>query len=382
MDNFKESVFKQMLQVKRERIAAGHDVFDFSVGSPNVPPAPHIIKTLLESAANPENYVYSLTDLPELRRAAATWYKNRFDVSLDPQTQITSLLGSQEGLSHIALAFADDGDTILVPDPCYPVFSDGPLIAGASPYYMPMRPENDWIIDFRDIPAKAAKDARLMIVSYPNNPTTAIAPPQFYRDLIAFAKEYDIIVLHDNAYSDLVFDGVRVGSFLNYEGATDIGIEFNSLSKTYGIAGARVGFCLGNAEVVDVVKKLKSNMDYGIFLPVQHASITAITGDQTCVTGTCMAYQTRRDAICGGLNSIGWNVGHCPATMFLWAPIPDKYGSSMEFVLDLVEQTGVITTPGEAFGPSGDRFVRIAFVQDVDTINRAVRSIKESGILN
>ena len=382
MGNFKEGVFAKMLQLKRDKIAQGGEVFDFSVGTPNVPPAPHIIKALTDAAADPTNYIYAISDLPELQQAVSTWYKNRFNVALDPETEVTSLLGSQEGLAHISLAFADSGERILVPDPCYPIFGDGVLIAGAEPYYMPMRAENNWIIDLRDISTAVAKKARLMIVSYPNNPTTAIAPPEFYRDLIAFAKEHDIIVLHDNAYSDLVFDGASVGSFLNYEGARDVGVEFNSLSKTYGIAGARIGFCVGNPDVVGIMKKLKSNMDYGIFIPVQRAAIAAITGDQHCVATNCAAYQSRRDALCDGLTSIGWMVARSAATMFVWAPIPQKYGSSMEFVMDLIEKTGVIVTPGEAFGPSGNRFVRMAFVQEVSTIKRAVQSIKESGIFN
>ena len=382
MGNFKEGVFAKMLQFKKDRLAQGGAVFDFSVGTPNVPPAPHIIKALTDAAADPANYIYAISDLPELQQAVSTWYKNRFNVVLDPATEVTSLLGSQEGLSHISLAFADNGERILVPDPCYPIFGDGVLIAGAEPYYMPMRAENNWIIDLRDISTDVAKKARLMIVSYPNNPTTAVAPPEFYRDLIAFAKEHSIIVLHDNAYSDLVFDGASVGSFLNYEGARDVGVEFNSLSKTYGIAGARIGFCVGNPEVVGIMKKLKSNMDYGVFIPVQKAAIAAITGDQQCVATNCAAYQSRRDALCDGLTSIGWKVARSAATMFVWAPIPEKYGSSMEFVMDLIEKTGVIVTPGEAFGPSGNRFVRMAFVQEVSTIERAVQSIKESGIFN
>lgn len=382
MESFKEGVFASLLAVKRARLAEGLDVIDMSVGSPNVPPASHIIDTLAEEAKNPANYVYAITDLAELREAAAKWYRTRFAVELDPETEITSLLGSQEGLGHISLAFADEGDVILTPDPCYPIFEAGPLLSGAKLHYMPMVREKNYIIDLRDIPEDTARAARLMIVSYPNNPTTALATPEFYRDLIAFAKEYDIVVLHDNAYSELVFDGGVGGSFLRYEGARDVGVEFNSLSKTYGIAGARVGFCLGNREVVTAVKNLKSNLDYGIFLPTQKAAIQAITGDQSCVRETREAYRRRRDVLYEGLRSAGWDVEKSAATMFMWARIPDKFESSMAFAMELVEKTGVMVTPGSAFGPSGEGFVRMAFVQNEDSISRAVQAIKESGILD
>ena len=380
MQNFSESVFTSLLAIKSKRLSRGEPVYDFSVGTPNVPPAKHIVDALALGAADPKNYTYAISDLSDLRCACRDWYRNRFNVTLDPDSEITSLIGSQEGLSHIALALINEGDTVLVPDPCYPAFKDGPLIAGAELHYMQMRRENNFIIDLRDIPPDVAKRAKLMIVSYPNNPTTAMATDEFYMDLIAFAKDFDITVLHDNAYSDLVFDGRDCGSFLRFDGAMDVGVEFNSLSKTYGLAGARIGFCMGNREVVSALKTLKSNMDYGIFIPVQRAAIAAITGDQACVRDTCLAYQERRDAICDGLRSIGWNVGKGPATMFVWAGIPDNFASSQEFVTELVNRSGVLVTPGSAFGPSGEGFVRLAFVQSVETINEAVTAIKNSGI--
>jgi len=302
-------------------------------------------------------------------------------VELNPNTEICSLLGSQEGLAHISLSIVDEDDLVLVPDPCYPVFSDGPLIAGARLYFMPQKKENGYIIRLEDIPQEIARKAKFMLVSYPNNPTAAMASDEFYEELISFAKKYDIIVLHDNAYSELVFDEKIGGSFLSFPGAKDVGVEFNSLSKTYGLAGARIGFCVGNEEVVAQLKRLKSNMDYGMFLPIQKAAIAAITGDQSCVEATKKAYESRRDILCGGFNSIGWKMEYPAATMFVWAEIPPHYKRSDEFAMDLMEKAGVIVTPGSAFGPSGEGYVRMALVQDGAVLEKAVQSVRESGIL-
>ena len=288
----------------------------------------------------------------------------------------------QEGLAHIALSIVDEGDRVLVPDPCYPIFADGPSLAGASLYYMPQKKENHYVINLSEIPEEVAMEARLMIVSYPNNPTTAVAPDSFYRELIAFAKKYNIIVLHDNAYSELVFDGKSCGSFLRFPGAREVGVEFNSLSKTYGLAGARVGFCIGNREVVGRLKTLKSNMDYGLFLPIQKAAAAAVTGDQSCVAVTRAAYEKRRDLLCEGLAEIGWKIDKPEATMFVWRKVPGHFDTSLEFVKELFEQTGVLVTPGSAFGPSGEGYVRMALVQDEEAIHRAVKAIKSSKILD
>lgn len=382
MDRFGEGVFSMLAQMKQRRLEEGKMIVDLSIGAPNIPPAPHILKVLSEECLIPENYIYAISDRKALLEAVSLWYRNRYGVELDPETEICSLLGSQEGLSHIAMTIADEGDRILVPDPCYPVFADGPSLAGASLYYMPQRKENHYIIDLKEIPEEVAMEAKLMVVSYPNNPTAVMAPDSFYRELIAFAKKYDIIVLHDNAYSELVFDGKTCGSFLRFPGAREVGVEFNSLSKTYGLAGARVGFCVGNREVVGRLKTLKSNMDYGMFLPIQKAAIAAITGDQSCVAQTRAAYEKRRDLLCDGFNAIGWKIDKPEATMFVWAKIPDHFNGSLEFVTELFEQTGVLVTPGSAFGPSGEGYVRMALVQDEEAIGKAVNAVKESGILD
>ena len=382
MDRFGEGVFSMLAQMKKKKLEEGEMIVDLSIGAPNIAPAPHILKALSEACLVPENYLYAIQDQQALLEAVSDWYARRYGVELNPETEICSLLGSQEGLAHIALSIVDEGDVVLVPDPCYPVFADGPSLAGAELYYMPLKKENDYIIQLQDIPEEVAKKAKLMVVSYPNNPTTAMAPAQFYQDLVAFAKKYDIIVLHDNAYSELVFDGKTCGSFLSYPGAKEIGVEFNSLSKTYGLAGARIGFCLGNKEVVKHLKMLKSNMDYGMFLPIQAAAVAALTGDQDCVYDTMKAYEARRDILCDGLRSIGWEMDRPVATMFVWAPIPKQYESSEAFVMDLVEKTGVMVTPGSAFGPSGEGFVRMALVQDREALERAIHAVDESGIFS
>ena len=380
MDAFGTGIFSVLLQKKQEKEAQGISVIDLSVGTPNIPPEERIRQVLSQAALDPKSYVYAIRDTSALQKAAAEWYRRRYGVELDPQTQVCSLMGAQEGLSHIALTVADPGDIVLVPDPCYPVFADDPRVAGARLSYMPLKKENDYLIDFSAIDPETARRAKLMMVSYPNNPTCAIAPPSFYRELIEFARTYDIMVLHDNAYSELTFDGVKGGSFLSYPGAMDVGVEFNSLSKTYGMAGARVGFCLGNREMVEKLKLLKSNMDYGMFLPVQQAAIEAITGDQSCVERTRKAYQRRRDALCRSFAQAGWTIDPPKATMFAWAAIPKTFSSSQAFALELLEKTGVLVTPGSGFGPSGEGYVRLALVQDEDVILEAAGRIAKSGL--
>ncbi|NLM10670.1 MAG: aminotransferase class I/II-fold pyridoxal phosphate-dependent enzyme [Clostridiaceae bacterium] len=381
IEQLNEGIFSKLLELKRDRITNGEQVIDLSVGAPNIAPARHILDALCSAAADERNYTYAISDQIDLLNAVSSWYKNRYGVELDPKTEICSLLGSQEGFALISMTIVDEGDLVLIPDPCYPVFADGPRMAGAKLHYMPQKRENGYIVNLKDIPEDVAKKAKLIIVSYPNNPTTAVAPDSFYNELIAFAKEYDIIVLHDNAYSDLVFDNKKGGSFLSYPGAKDVGVEFNSLSKTYGLAGARVGFCVGSKEVVSRLKILKSNLDYGMFIPIQKAAVAAITGDQSCVSRTREAYEMRRNILCDGFNSIGWNMKRPEATMFVWAQIPPKYEKSIDFAMDMITKAGVMVTPGSAFGPSGEGHVRIALVQDIEDINKAVEAVKKSGIL-
>ena len=380
MEQFGEGVFSRLAEMRKNRVAEGKEVFDLSIGAPNIPPAKRIMEVMAKAVMEPKNNVYDINDTQEMLQAVAQWYQRRYGVTLDADTEICSLLGSQDGLSHIALSILDAGDVMLVPDPCYPIFADGPRLAGAELYYMPQKKENDYVIQLQEIPEEVAKKAKFMLVSYPNNPTAAMAPESFYHELVAFAKKYDIIVLHDNAYSELVFDGRSWGSFLSIPGAKDVGVEFNSLSKTYGLAGARIGYCLGNSRVVSMLKTLKSNMDYGMFLPIQAAAVEAITGDQSVVAETRAAYERRRDVLCDGLIAAGWQMDKPPGTMFVWAPVPEQYADSESFVRDLLDKTGVLVTPGSAFGPSGEGYVRMALVQSEEDMQRIVEAVKQSGI--
>ncbi len=380
MDQFGEGVFSRLAEMRRKRLAQGKDVYDLSIGAPNIPPAKRIMEVMAKAVMDPANYVYAINDTQKLLDAVAHWYQRRYSVELDTQTEICSLLGSQDGLSHIALSILDPGDVMLVPDPCYPIFADGPRIAGAELYYMPLKKENDYVIQLQDIPEDIAKRAKFMLISYPNNPTAAMAPESFYHEVVAFAKKYDIIVLHDNAYSELVFDGKSCGSFLSIPGAREVGVEFNSLSKTYGLAGARIGFCVGNTKVVGMLKTLKSNIDYGMFLPIQAAAVEALEGDQSIVVDTRAAYERRRDILCQGLQAVGWHMDKPAGSMFVWAPIPESYESSEAFVADLLDKAGVLVTPGSAFGPSGEGYVRMALVQTEEDMDKIVQAVKSSGI--
>ncbi|MFR2821074.1 MAG: aminotransferase class I/II-fold pyridoxal phosphate-dependent enzyme [Thomasclavelia sp.] len=378
MNLFSESIFTTLAKKTKQRKEAGLPVIDFSTGTPNIPPSKNIRETLSKAALDPKNYVYAINDLPELIDAVINWYQRRYNVNLN-NDEICSLLGSQEGLSHLGMTLIDENDIVLVPNPSYPIFKDGPLIAGAKIVEMPLLKENDYLIDFSKIDKNIAKKAKFMVVSYPNNPTCGVANDEFYLNLIQFAKENEIIVLHDNAYSELLFE-TPGKSFLSYPGAKDVGIEFNSLSKTYGLAGARIGFALGNSEIIKQIKTLKSNIDYGMFIPIQLAAIEAITGDQSCVEQTRNAYKERRDAFLTNAKKIGWKIDKTKGTMFIWAKIPDKYKTSFDFVDDLFNQTGILFVPGNAFGSYGEGFVRIALIQDIQTIEKAFSLINKTNI--
>lgn len=378
MDLLAEGVFSRLDEEKQNMLASGKAVYDFTIGSPNIAPSKEVMDALITAAQQPESYMYSLHDTKELKETIQAWYRKRYQVELDTETEILSLQGSQEGLAHVALALCDEGDIVLIPAPSYPIFANGPKIAGAELYEMPMLKEYDYLIQFDAIPEEIAEKAKMMIISYPNNPTGATAPDSFYEELIQFAKAHDIIVIHDTAYSNLVFDGEEGKSFLYYAGAKDIGIEFNSFSKTYGMAGARIGICVGNAEIVGILRKLKSNIDYGMFLPIQKAAIAALTQDQSIVKETRETYQRRRNRIVAGAAAAGWHIASCKSTMFLWAQILEGYGSSEEFALNLLKCSGMLVTPGSSFGAYGEGFVRIALVQSDEVIEQALQALKES----
>lgn len=380
MNGLTSAIFSKLENKRNDLLTQGKEVFNFSVGTPDIPPAPHIINALQEAAGKAENYKYALKDMTELVETVVDWYLTRFGVQLE-KAEVMSLMGSQDGLSHISLTLADPGDVVMVQDPGYPIFSVGPALANASIYKLPILEEKKFLIDFDEIEPSAAHAAKLMIVSYPNNPVTATAPDDFYEKLVWFAKKYDIVVLHDNAYSELVFDGGRGGSFLSFPGAKDIGIEFNSLSKSYNMTGCRISFALGNSRIIEQLRTLKSHLDYGVFLPVQKAAIAALRGPQDNLRETVSTYQRRRDIMVEGFSNIGWPMVKPPATMFVWARIPENYKSSEEFTLELLERTGVIVVPGSSFGGRGEGYVRLALVQPEEAINKAIGRVKASGIV-
>ena len=339
------------------------------------------MKAMEEACKDPDNYKYAMADRPEMLEAMKNFYKNRFGVELETD-QIMSMYGSQEGMAHIALVMCDPGDVVLVPNPGYPVFGMGPQLMGAKVETYPLYAENNFLPDFADIPEETAKAAKFMIISYPANPVCSVADDSFYEKAIAFAKKYNVILLHDNAYSDIIFGGKEGKSFLSYKGAMEVGIEFYSLSKSYNMTGMRISFALGNKDVIQMFRKVRSQIDYGIFLPVQYGAVAALTGPQDAVKAQCEEYDRRNHALSEGLTSIGWRVPLSQGTMFSWAPIPNGFTNSNDFVMELMEKTGLIVTPGSSFGSLGEGFVRFALVLDVPTIQEAVKSVRESGILN
>ena len=373
-------IFNILNDKKKELLNKGMKVYNFSIGTPDFQPAPHIMEAMQDACKDPQNYKYAIDDKPELVQAMADYYKNRFGVTL-AEDEIMTVYGSQEGMTHLGWAICDPGDLVLVPNPGYPIFSIGPMFCDAEIYEYPIYPEDNYMLKFENIPEEIAKRAKMIVVSYPLNPVCAVADDKFYEELIAFAKKYNIIVLHDNAYADIVYGG-RVGkSFLEYEGAKEVGVEFYSLSKTYNMTGMRISFTVGNAQIISQFKKVRSQIDYGIFPAIQKAAVAALTGPQDMVKEQCAEYERRNQALCGGLRKIGWNVPDSQGSMFVWAPIPENFSSSEKFVLELMEKSGVIVVPGTAFGSLGEGYVRFALVYPVEEIEKAVQAIADSGIL-
>ncbi len=381
MKLFGDEIFAALNEKKVALEAEGRTIYNLSVGTPDFAPAPHIVRALAGAAADPENWKYSLRDLPELLEAVCAYYKRRFGVEITP-AQVASCNGSQEGCGHIGMALCDEGDTVLLPNPCYPVFIAGAKLAGAEPWYYPLVKEHDFLPYVQGIPEDVARRAKYMIVSLPANPVGSVGTPALYEELVAFAKKYDILLIHDNAYSDIIFDGAEGRSLFNTPGAMDVGVEFFSLSKSFDVTGARISFLVGRPDVVAAFRRLRGQIDFGMFLPVQQAAIAALTGPLDMVKAQCAVYQQRRDALCGGLRGIGWPVPDSHGSMFVWAPIPANYRSSMDFCMDLVEKSGVLCTPGSSFGPAGEGYVRFALTMPAERIAEAVRAIAESGILN
>ena len=379
INNFKPGIFGALNEKKEELLRAGRKVYNLSVGTPDFPPAPHVVKAMQEACGKAENYKYSLADLPELLEAVKYRYEKRFGVHIGTD-EVMSVYGSQEAMAHIGKVFCDPGDVILVPDPGYPMFEMSGIMAGADVEYYPIKEENGYLPDLDSIPGETLRKTKYMIVSYPLNPVCVCAPDEFYEKLIAFAKKNDIVILHDNAYSDITFTDRPGRSFLSFEGAKDVGVEFYSLSKSYNLTGARISFVVGNKDIVSRFRLLRSQIDYGIFYPVQYAASAPLTGPDDFIEEQRRQYAARNQALCGGLRKIGWNVPDSQGTMFVWAKIPAGYESSADFCLKLMEKTGVIVTPGSAFGKGGEGYVRMALVVDEETIAEVVRVLDESGI--
>ena len=381
LDLFGAEVFAALNDRRVALEAEGRTIYNLSVGTPDFAPYPHVVDALTEAAQDPAMWKYSLRDLPELKQAVCDYYERRFGIAGITPNMVASCNGTQEGVGHFALALADPGDTVIVPDPCYPVFQAGAKLAGADIYYYPLCAEHDFLPYVADIPAEVADRAKYMIVSLPANPVGSVGTPELYQEIIDFARAHDLIIVHDNAYSDIVFDGPRGGSFLGYPGALEVGVEFFSLSKSFNVTGARIGFCVGRADVVAAFAKLRGQIDFGMFLPIQKAAIAALTGPLEQVEEQRLKYQERRDALCDGLEGLGWERPNAHGSMFVWAKLPAARTDSMAFCEELMEKTGVIVTPGASFGPSGEGYVRMALVLPPAGIREAVEAIRAAGIL-
>lgn len=360
--------------------AQGKTIYNMSVGTPDFKPYDHVVEALTQAAQDPEMWKYALRDLPELKQAVCDYYERRFGVSGITPSMVQSCNGTQEGVGHLGLALLDPGDTILVPDPCYPVFEAGAKIADAKLEYYPLVAEHNYLPYVAGIDPEVADRAKYMIVSLPANPVGSVGTPEIYEEIIAFAREHDLLIVHDNAYSDIVFDGEPGGSFLQYPGALEVGVEFFSLSKSFNVTGARIGFLVGREDVVSAFAKLRSQIDFGMFFPIQKAAIACLNGPRDEVEAQRLKYQERRDALCDGLEGLGWERPNAHGSMFVWAKLPGGRTDSMAFCEELMEKAGVVVTPGASFGPSGEGHVRMALVLPPDQIALAVEAIREAGL--
>jgi LL-diaminopimelate aminotransferase len=369
-------LFAKIDRMKQEAIHRGVDLIDLSVGDPDIPTPKHIIQRMKKAVANPVHHRYpSYQGMLSFRRAVAAWYKKRFQVSLDPETEIISLIGSKEGIGHIPLAFINPGDVVLVSTPGYPVYPVATLFAGGKSYGMPLLEKNNYLPDLKAVPKNIIKKAKLMFINYPNNPTAAVAQRDFYRDIIRFASRNNIIVCHDAAYSEIYYDNKRPLSFLQIPGAKHVGIEFHSLSKTYNMTGWRIGFAVGNSEVVAGLGKIKTNLDSGIFQAVQEAGIEALKTSDSVLKKLRNTYQQRRDILCDGFNDMGIKVKKPGATFYLWAQVPKGFNSEA-FTAHLLKRAGVLITPGNGFGKPGEGYVRFALTVSTKRIRETVDRIR------
>ncbi len=372
--------FARLDELKARAREQGLDLIDLGMGNPDGPTPQPVVEAAIAALQNPDNHGYPpFEGTASFRRAITKWYHRRYDVNLDPDSEALPLLGSKEGLAHLAIAYVNPGDVVLVPSPAYPAHFRGPMIAGGKVHSLILKPENNWLIDIGAIPEEVARQAKILYFNYPSNPTAATAPREFFEDIVAFARKYEILLVHDLCYAELAFDGYQPTSLLEIPGAKDISVEFHTLSKTYNMAGWRVGFVVGNRHVIQGLRTLKTNLDYGIFAALQTAAETALQLPDIYLQQVQERYRTRRDFLIQGLSQLGWEVEKTKATMYLWVPTPVGM-TSTDFAMSLLQQTGVVVTPGTAFGVGGEGYVRISLIADCDRLGEVLRRFKQAGI--
>lgn len=380
LEHYETGIFASLDEKKQELLKRGKTIYNLSIGTPDFTPHKSVMEAFSKACLDPENYKYAMTEIDELKTTFVEYYMKRFGVEI-AEDEFCAVHGSQEGIGHLGLALCNDGDVVLLPDPGYPVFEVGAYFGNANVYYYPLLEKNDYLPNFDEIPTEILEKTKYIILSYPSNPVGAVATREMYEKAISLAKKYGFIIVNDNAYSDIIYDDNESFSFLSIEGAKDVGIEFYSLSKSFNITGARISFAVGNKEVIDALKLLRSQYDFGVFRPVQYGAIAALKLDRSVVEEQKKEYQKRRDALCSSLRSIGWNVPDAKGTMFVWCPLPNGKKSSFDFCNELMEKTGVICTPGAAFGPHGEGYVRFALVKSPEEIAEIVSVIGKSGIV-
>jgi LL-diaminopimelate aminotransferase len=373
-------VFARLDELKAKAREQGLDLIDLGMGNPDGPTPQPVIDAAIKALQDQGNHGYPpFEGTASFRRAITNWYHRRYGVNLDPDSEALPLLGSKEGLAHLAIAYINPGDLVLVPSPSYPVHFRGPLIAGGKIHSLILKPENNWLIDLAAIPEAVARQAKILYFNYPSNPTGAAAPREFFEEIVAFARKYEILLVHDLCYAELAFDGYQPTSLLEIPGAKDIGVEFHTMSKTYNMAGWRVGFVVGNRHVIQGLRTLKTNLDYGIFAALQTAAETALQLPDVYLEEVQERYRTRRDFLIQGLSHLGWDIPKTKATMYLWIPCPAGIGST-DFALNILQQTGVVVTPGNAFGVGGEGYVRISLIAECDRLGEALHRFKQAGI--
>ncbi|WP_339228512.1 LL-diaminopimelate aminotransferase [Oceanobacillus sp. FSL K6-2867] len=380
MNHFQTSIFNELASYKKKKMQDGKEMIDLSVGSPDLPPAQFVIDELAKHVTRPSNYGYTLTGIEELHEAITTYYRNQYGVSLNAEKEALMVMGSQDGLVHLPMVLTNPGDIILLPDPGYTAYDTGVTLAGATVYGTPLKEENNFLPDLEAIPEKIREKAKLMILNFPGNPVPALATKQFFEQVVAFAKKHQIAVVHDFAYSELYYKHKPV-SFLSVEGAKDVGVEFNSFSKSFNLAGCRIGYIVGNPTIVAGLNRLKSNLDYGVFLPIQKAAIRALENSASFSEELRAIYKRRRDILVSGLNALGWKVAAPSASMFIWAKVPKPF-TSIEFVYRLMDDAGIVVVPGNAFGETGEGYVRIGLVQPEEVLEKAVTKLSSSTLFS